>query len=128
MESISKVSKGDSKKEVRVEVREIENALSWDTIKKVIAEYENIDINNSNFKNKNITEKTYQNEQIGKFIEENLENRKRQGSYETQSGTITNKINFCQKAIKHIKTYDNLSPEAQKLVEKLHSFINSNNK
>ena len=47
--------------------------------------------------------------------------------YSAESGTIKNKLAFCQAAIEFITDYDMLTYEAKELVEKLVAFIELNN-
>ncbi len=108
----------------KLPVREIENILSWNIIKNVIAEYEGKDSEELNFKVK-ITEKTYKNKKIDKFIDGNLLGKHRK--YGSESGTIKDKINFCRKAVNNIKNYCDLSSDAKKLVEALYHFIEIHN-
>jgi len=108
----------------KLPVIEIENILSWNTIKNVIAEYEKKDSEELNFKVK-ITEKTYKNKKIGKFIDDNLLGKHRK--YGSESGTIKDKINFCRKAVNNIKNHDDLSSDAKELIENIYNFIKKSN-
>lgn len=110
-----------------LECKEIENILSADTIRKVIAEYEKSKLEHLTIKD--FTQEEYKNEHLGNFINSLFPEgtRKRKGSYGADSGTITNKLDFCKKAIDHITTYDQLSEEAQKLSQVLYDFIKAHN-
>ncbi|MGY8611579.1 AAA family ATPase [Bacillus velezensis] len=110
-----------------LECKEIENILSPDTIRKVISEYEKINLEHLTMKD--FTQEEYKNEHLGNYINSlfPVGTRKRRGSYGADSGTITNKLGFCKKAIDHINTYDQLSEEAQKLSQILYDFIKAHN-
>ena len=111
-------------------VNEIENLLSLDTIKNVIKK-ENPnqdDIINSAFNNSPNYDSTY----LGKFIDEQISSVNSSSendikTYGATSGTIKNKVKFCEDAISCIKNYDDLSDNAKILVEKIYNFIRSNN-
>lgn len=110
-----------------LECKEIENILSADTIREVIAEYEKSTL--EHLINKDFTQEEYNNMHLGTFINSLFPEgaRKRRGSYTADSGTIVNKLDFCKKAIDHITTYDKLSEEAQKLSQVLYDFIQAHN-
>ncbi|MFK4426062.1 AAA family ATPase [Bacillus sp. RC51] len=110
-----------------LECKEIENILSAETIKKVIAEYEKSTLEHLN--NEDFAQEEYKNEHLGSYINSLFPEgaRKRRGSYAADSGTIVNKLDFCKKAIDHITTYDQLSEEAQKLSQVLYDFIKAHN-
>jgi hypothetical protein len=105
-------------------VREIENLLTPEILRKVITDYEKSSPIFPEFK-----QDDYRDAYLGTFIEDTLlkGSKTRAGRYATESGTITQKIKFCDKAIDHIKTYDDLSPEAQELSKRLYDFIKNNN-
>lgn len=124
-----------------LECKEIENILSADILRKVIAEYEK---GTSKTKkgtpeteksplehliNEDFTHEDYKNEPLGTYINSLFPKgaRKRRGSYSAKSGTIVNKLDFCKRSIKHISTYDQLSEEAKKLSQVLYEFIKANN-
>ena len=111
-------------------VNEIENLLSLDTIKNVLKkENPNQDnIIDSAFKNSPNYDSTY----LGKFIDEQISSVSGSSengikTYGATSGTIKNKVKFCEDAISCIKNYDDLSDNAKILVEKIYNFIRSNN-
>ncbi|SEO06430.1 AAA domain-containing protein, putative AbiEii toxin, Type IV TA system [Terribacillus saccharophilus] len=118
-----------------LECLEIENILTVDTLKNVIAEYEkttSLEQPLEHLKKDEFTQEEYKNEKLGDFInslfyDEEPRKRKRKGSYAAESGTIANKLDFCKRAIKHINTYDDLSEEARLLCENLYGFIKANN-
>ena len=65
---------------------------------------------------------------MGRFIEEKiLKKKKRKGSYQSESGTISDKLGFCEKAIQHLKNWNDMTSEAQELTKKIYKFIISNN-
>jgi predicted ATP-dependent endonuclease of OLD family len=106
-----------------LECKEVENLLSKDVLLKIIEDYEgakpDIDFDESDYKD----------EYIGKFIDEKLgAKKKRKGTYKTESGTISDKVGFCKKAIIHIKRWDDLSDESKKICVKMYDFIKQNNK
>ena len=111
-----------------LDCKEIENILSPDTIKKVIATYEKGDI--KHLKKTNFTQEDYRNQYLGEYIDKELlpkGTRKRQSKYSADSGTITNKLEFCKRAIKHIDSYEKLSKDAKDLTKAIHKFIKLNN-
>ncbi|PGE73512.1 hypothetical protein, partial [Bacillus toyonensis] len=117
-----------------LECKEIENILSEDILREVIAEYENGTSKTEkspleHLSNKDFTQKDYKNKSLGTYIDSlfSEEARKRRGSYAAKSGTIVNKLDFCKRSINHISTYDQLSEEAQKLSQVLYDFIKMNN-
>ena len=104
--------------------REIENLISKKVLVEVLKEYEKDD----NLDYNEFSESNYRTKYLGKFIEENiLKTKKREGSYQLESGTTSNKQDFCDKAIKHQKHYDDLSKEAKALTEVIFNFIKENN-
>ena len=111
-------------------VNEIENLLSLDTIKNVLKQ-ENPnqdDIIDSAFKNS----PNYDSKYLGKFIDEqissvNSSSKNDIKTYGAASGTIKNKVKFCEDAISCIKNYDDLSDNAKILVEAIYNFIRQNN-
>lgn len=109
-----------------LDCREIENLLTPLTLKNVIAKYEKTEVSDLDF-NKRFSNKTYKNQPLGKFIEEIISNKKRQGSYSSASGTVSDKVGFCKKAIAEMKNFEDLSDEAKKLTEELYKFIATNN-
>lgn len=110
-----------------LDCKEIENILSVQTLRKVIASYEKVDGTTLNFKN-TFTERTYKNKSLGTFIDENLNNKNRQGSYASASGTVSDKVGFCKRAISFTNSIEDLSEEAKRLCEKLYEFIAVNNR
>ncbi|MGH0800789.1 AAA family ATPase [Bacillus cereus] len=109
-----------------LECKEIENILSKKVLLKVIANYEKVEVDKLKFTER-FTEESYQNEYLGKFIDNKLSIKTRRGAYGSKSGTISDKLLFCKKAISNIKSIEDLSPEAKKLCEKIFQFIKNNN-
>lgn len=108
----------------RLNCREIENLLPPDILKKVIEGYE---------KEKPVfpafSHNDYKNELLGNFIDKKILKGKstRTGKYAAESGTVSKKSAFCEKALSHIKDFDALSPEAKKLTKLIYEFIRTNN-
>ncbi|MCR8927460.1 ATP-binding protein [Priestia megaterium] len=110
-----------------LECKEIENILSADTIREVIAEYEQGTL--EHLKKKEFTQEDYKNQYLGTYIDGLLPegNRKRKGKYGSKSGTITSKLEFCKRAINHIDSYEQLSEEAKNLSQAIYNFIKVHN-
>lgn len=109
-----------------LECREVENILAATTLKKVIASYEKVKVTELKF-TKNFSTKTYRDELLGKFIEKVIRDKNRQGSYSSTSGTVSDKVGFCKRAISEMKSFEDLSEEAQKLSIELYKFIAASN-
>ncbi|MBT2285175.1 AAA family ATPase [Paenibacillus polymyxa] len=109
-----------------LESKEIENTLTADIVKKVIADYEKSNVDSLSF-NQNFETNTYQNKYLGRFIDNVLTDSKRKGGYASESGTIKEKVKFSEKAIGHLEEYSNLSEDAKRLAERLFQFIRQNN-
>ena len=71
-------------------------------------------------------ERKYKGVKLGRYVD-NLFKDVDLKKYSNESGTIKNKLVFCQTAIEFITDYDMLTDEAKALVEKLVAFIESNN-
>ncbi|NUM80927.1 ATP-binding protein [bacterium] len=107
--------------------QEIENSIKKEVLLRIVAEYEGVaDVTDLSLTT-DFTEFDYQDVYLGEFIDKLLSDKKRKGSYKEQSGTITDKLNFCRKAIKHTNSIDDLSSEIIGLCEKLEQFIAKNN-
>jgi hypothetical protein len=100
--------------------REIENLLNWDVIRSVVRGYEGADI----IPIPDLEYESYANKHLGKFIEEDILSggRTRKGSYAEASGTLTDKVKFCEQAVPHIK-YEALPPTSQDVVRRIYDFI-----
>ncbi|MBC8045691.1 MAG: hypothetical protein H7Y00_02760, partial [Fimbriimonadaceae bacterium] len=77
------------------------------------------------YDDKKFTIEKYKNKYLGEFIEDNITGLKRK--YKANSGTLKNKVNFCNKAINYINNFDDLSEEAQNLTKRIFEFIKLNN-
>ncbi len=111
-----------------LECKEIENLLSGKIIKGVVAKYEKENIENIEIKNiEKINKKPYINMNIGKFIDNNFENKKRNYS---ANNTISDKVQFCNRAIEVMDklTFEDLSEQAKEVSEKIYKFIEKSNK
>jgi hypothetical protein len=106
-----------------LECREIENLLTPAVISAVIKTYEGADAELKPF-----DQNDYRDKPLGKFIEDSvLSSKKRRGSYQDKSGTISDKVTFCQRALENLRRYDDLSPAAKVLTETIYKFIQSRN-
>lgn len=108
-------------------VREIENLVTPNVLKKVLSKYGEDPGRLPAF-----NAKDYASVYLGRYIEDTLlkqaGGKQRAGSYKAKSGTITGKVDFCQKVVEATETWDDVSPEAKELVEKLYKFIADNNR
>ena len=104
--------------------REIENLLSPEVLKRVITDYEGQEVVFPSF-----TEEDYKLVPLGAFIEglvpEN--NRTRRGAYASRSGTVSDKLGFCQRSVRHLKSFAELSGEAKELTQRIYEFIGTHN-
>lgn len=110
--------------------REIENLVTKDVLLKIVKEYEKLGENEQDNININFTYADYKKNRLGNFIEKKIiidKNQMKRKSYKMKSGTIKDKDAFLKKAIKNIKTWEDLSPEAKELTTKVHNFIIANN-
>lgn len=109
--------------------KEIENSLSPAAIENTLKELEGkTDLpfpKNWHIAKNSTAEYSYSFQNIGKFIDEKI--LKLTASKYADGNTIKNKLKFCNTAISHINSYDDLSLEAINLCEKIFSFIKSNN-
>jgi hypothetical protein len=89
---------------------------------KVIKDYEKCELTDVNF-----VESDYRNVPLGKFIDEILgDNKRRKASY-ADSGTISDKLGFSEKARKHTEKWEDLSRETKDICGKIYQFIKNNN-
>ena len=105
-------------------VTEIENLLSQNTIAQILKKQNpkhTILIDKKFEKSKN-----YKTKKIGKFIDGLFKDSDLK-KYSEESGTIKNKLNFCQTAIGLITDFDELTDEAKALVQRIIDFISKNN-
>jgi AAA15 family ATPase/GTPase len=105
-----------------LDCREIENALSYTILQKVITGRKKGKGEHS-FKG-DWSKKDYLKEKLGDFIEKNIE-----GDYFkiNDSGTIHNKLDFAKNAVAAISSFDDLSESAKKLTEQIYAFIKKSN-
>ena len=103
---------------------EIENLLSQKTIEEILIKQnpKHIDI----IKQKFSEERKYKNVKLGRYLDSIFKDTELK-KYSGESGTIKNKLAFCQTAIEFITDYDMLTDDAKVLVEKIVVFIKSNN-
>ncbi|MGB6128160.1 MAG: hypothetical protein WBG30_05365, partial [Psychrilyobacter sp.] len=110
-----------------LEVKEIENLLTPDIIMKLIREKEKDTDESIAFPE--FTQEEYSNIGLGEYITNNLlggvEKHKK---YKADSGTVADKVNFCNIACRHTKNIEHLSKEAKDICEKLYNFIEKANK
>jgi hypothetical protein len=108
-----------------LECKEIENLLRSHVLKKVVTSYEK-----SEPTFKPVQRKDYATKPLGAFIENELlaGTKTRKGSYAADNGAVTDKVNFCDKAIVAIGSYDDLCEEAKQIAKKLYDFIAANNR
>lgn len=108
-----------------LQCREIENLISPSVLLKVVQEYEG-----EAFAIPLPKHDHYRAEPLGRYIEETLLSgkRKRVGSYKTESGTISDKVEFCRRVLKYTTTFQSLSDQTKDLVCKLYKFIGDHNK
>jgi hypothetical protein len=107
--------------------REIENLLLPEVLVQVIREYEQIK-EDEKFEFNEFRYEDYAESYLGEFLEQKVLLRKqRKGSYQAASGTISDKVGFCERAIRHLNRWEDLSADAQQLTEKIYEFILSNN-
>ncbi len=115
----------------RLDVREVENLLTPATITAVIKDYEPDGVQTNDY-----SEKAYRLNYLGKYIDDHVlvdkSKSKRfsdrtQRAYADESGTIKDKVRFCQKALSHIDSVDDLSDGAREVAEKLLRFVVTEN-
>ncbi|MGA9363078.1 MAG: AAA family ATPase [Bacteroidota bacterium] len=112
---------------VVLERREIENLLPPSVLVKVVKEYEQVK-EDEEFQYNEFKYEDYAECYLGEFIEGKvLAKKKRKGSYKMDSGTISDKRGFCERAMKQLNRWEDLSVDAQHLTEKIYDFILLNN-
>ena len=76
-------------------------------------------------------QESYATKALGTFIDEKFfkdpASKKRAASYADDSGTVSDKVKFCERAIAAMKTFDSLSLQAQDLAKRVHGFIQKEN-
>jgi AAA domain, putative AbiEii toxin, Type IV TA system len=116
-----KLTKALGERYYHTRCKEIENMLTPEVLTRVLQSYGENEV-------KQVSQKDYLREPLGMFIERQmLTNKARRGSY-VQDGTISDKVNFCSKAIAAMTSYDDLSDESKDIAERLYKFIASHNK
>ncbi|MEW4529299.1 ATP-binding protein [Maioricimonas sp. JC845] len=110
----------------RLPCREVENLVSSKVLLNVVRMYEGEDAD----LNEAITEANYREQYLGTFIEQKvLEGRpsKRPARtlppYSDKSGTIKDKSKFAEKALEHIKSFDDMSDAAKDLAKRMYEFV-----
>ncbi len=105
-------------------VREIENLISPSVLRKTVAKYEKETLDTI----PDFVYSDYKSKYLGKYINEILSSSiKRSGGYASDSGTIKNKVDFCEKVIDYTKDWSSLSTDAKNMIEKVFDFIKSQN-
>ena len=104
--------------------REVENLLPYKVIKEVVMEYEKDD----DLKLREFTYDKYQNSYLGIFIESKIlkNSFKRKGGYKEKSGTIKEKVKFCEKALPKIK-YAELPDSTKEIIKDIYKFVYERN-
>ena len=105
-------------------VTEIENLISNEILKNVLIQ-QNLG-KKEDIINKFEDNKDYRNVRLGKFIDDLFCDSDLK-KYSSDSGTIKNKLSFCNLVIEKTTDYDMLTKEAKELVEKVYDFILKNN-
>ncbi len=107
---------------------EVENLITKKLLEKVLVEGYGEPEENLDFE---FPDDELKNRYLGELIDDKIiidvNKRKRRTNYGEESGTIKSKSPFCEKALKHINSYDDLSDEAKQIAEKLYNFIKDNN-
>ncbi len=104
-------------------VTEIENLLPQQAIEQILIKQNPNHVNL--IKEKFSIERKYKNQKLGSYLDRLFKDSGLK-QYSAQSGTIKNKLEFCQTALGVIDDYDMLTDEAKDLVEKIVAFIKSN--
>lgn len=107
----------------RLPCREVENLLTPAVIEGVVRGYEGpaAELNVP-------AQEDYRDEYLGQFIEERvLGATPRRRSYQGESGTLKNKIRFCEKAVALMNGPEALGDDAQALAKALYEFIAGQN-
>lgn len=101
--------------------REIENLIEPNVLARTVSDYEGkTDI-------PKFDQKEYQDDYLGRYLEKKLKPRQRKASYQTSSGTINNKLDFCKKSLHHVNSLKDMSEETQLLCRKIYHFIEQSN-
>ncbi len=105
-------------------VTEIENLLSQKSIEQILKKQN--PKHSAIIESKFAEPRKYKSKKLGRYIDDLFRNTDMK-KYSGESGTIKNKLDFCQSAIELITDYDMLSDESKELVEKIVDFIKDNN-
>ena len=107
--------------------KEIENLIEKEVLLNVLRDYEGVSASEG-FDYNEFKYEDYANEYLGKFIEiKILKEKKRKGSYQQESGTITDKVGFCQKALLYTTAWEDLSKDVKELTKRVYEFVVSCN-
>lgn len=104
----------------KLPVREIENLLSVSVLKSAVIDREQNE--NIILKPEITTENVYAREHMGCFINNRVENRK-YTYIKTDTKMLYNKTDFCNRCLKFLNRYDDMSEEAKKLAKNVYEFI-----
>lgn len=112
-----------------LECREIENVLNEEVILSVISQYEKKTIDETIEIVGNIKSKDYFNKYLGVYIEKKLGDKKTHNYISTKSKALTDKVNFCKRALQCIDSIDNyqLPAGARTICEKIYAFVKQEN-
>jgi len=128
-----------------LKAKEIENILAPNIIKSVVNKFKDarckgeLDKDSSLFQESEFTIEDYRDKNIGKFIEEKIEEKIKEEKlkdkafiYERRKkfasgNTINQKVRFCKCAIQDIKNISDISEDAIELCDKIYNFIKGNN-
>ena len=113
---------------IRLPCREVENLIAPHVLTAVVREYERVGDDSDHVKTPDAAE--YVSAPLGKFIEESMlrpESQKRRGRYRAESGTVNDKLGFASKTIARTASWDDVSPRARELAERIHRFIAGSN-
>lgn len=130
LERYKKLAATLGKRFVLLPVLEVENLLSPDTVRCVVEQLEKSEIPNW----PRFAQASYRKVGLGSFITSGLEQagyattRRSQNPYEGESGTIKDKVAFCQAAVGQIRTYSDLSPDAKDVAKRIYDFITEKNR
>jgi hypothetical protein len=106
---------------VLIDGKEIENILTPIIVHEIVADYEKSTVDKINYTKSKFVHKK---KNVGEWINNSFSPISRNYAKEN---TISDKTNFCKKAISKITTINDLSEEAINLCEKIYSFIKGNN-
>ncbi|MGL4656171.1 MAG: ATP-dependent nuclease [Sarcina sp.] len=140
-ERLKKLEKYFAEQFYCLKVKEIENILTPNILKKVVVKFidkrlseENKESDSINlFTDCEFVQEDYKDINLGEFIDTKIDEKvkyidgkKRKFNFKKEN-TINKKVEFCKYAIKEIKVIEDLSDEAIELCKKLYEFIKSKN-